>query len=221
MTKHPIFLKSFALLSFGLCVIYLTTKVTSDKLSTAQPSFDGPVAPLKVSGPETSDGGSGDLALLREQMNSLQRELNSLRQQNLTKPKSAVPVTIPAVNEPQDLRRDPTAVAEAETARRGEMAIIESKFRNEPRNQQWATGAASQIRETLNTNQIPEDNLRNVECRSNTCRVELVNDQSGNMEKSLPLIINQLGATLPSMVADQIDQGNGVATTVLYLSSAP
>lgn len=63
--------------------------------------------------------------------------------------------------------------------------------------------------------------VRNLECRSRTCRVEIDDDRAGAVSKELPVFVQQLADTLPSTQADHIDDGNGHTTMVLYMTRNP
>jgi hypothetical protein len=216
MTRNTVLLKSAAALAFVLCVIYAIIKTSGDQIAPAQSVLIVPSMATVPSNSEKADESTQELIVLREQVDLLRAELNSLRQQTLNATNTSSPTS--NVNEPGDSRRDASAMADAEVAHRAQMTVVESGFRNELRNPQWADGTSTQIREALSASQIPQENLRDIDCRSNTCRVEILNKGDDDLMKSLPLVINQLGTTLPSMTADQLDQGNGISTTVLYFS---
>ncbi len=74
------------------------------------------------------------------------------------------------------------------------------------------------VQEALAGNETASTALRAVECRSSTCRVEIVDDGTGKLAMAVPLFILQLGKTLPYAMVNQVDQGNGAKTMILYMS---
>ena len=59
----------------------------------------------------------------------------------------------------------------------------------------------------------------NVDCRSRTCRVEIADNQSGKLDKELPLFVNSVGGTLPNMKAERVGDRSGPSTMVLYFTN--
>ena len=98
------------------------------------------------------------------------------------------------------------------------MADIASDFQKEATNAAWARSTTSALQSQLTASEALRTTMRGVECRSQTCRVELDDDGSGKMAKEIPLFIQQFADSLPSMQADHIDDGNGHRTLVLYMT---
>jgi len=57
--------------------------------------------------------------------------------------------------------------------------------------------------------------LRNLECRSETCRVEVVNDHQPEFDKQLPLLPLRLNE-LPAAQYDQSPEPDGKVRTIVY-----
>jgi len=108
--------------------------------------------------------------------------------------------------------------AEHERAYRAYMAGVDAAFRAEPIDPAWSSAASSLVRTALSGDSDLRRLLRNVECHSRTCRVELADDGPGKLGVLLPMFAQQVGDQLPSVVADRIANPAGVATIVLYMS---
>ncbi|MES2353484.1 MAG: hypothetical protein V4568_03605 [Pseudomonadota bacterium] len=160
-----------------------------------------------------------DLTALREEVAVLRAEVSMLRRRIPTQGQAqAETEDTPAMTAEKNARTDPLARAEAEKAHQKQMAGVEAAFRNEPNDSKWSSRAASTLQDALTGDDAARANMRNVECRSHTCRVEIIDDGSGQLAKSMPLIAQRVAQTFPTMTANQIDQGNGTSTTVLYMS---
>ena len=172
-------------------------------------------SPLLSTSPDSRnpEGKADDMAALREEVAFLRAEVSSLRRQ--------MPRQTQANTDTQatdNSRTDPTARAEAERSYQKQMAAVESAFRNEKTDTKWSISAASVVQQALTSDESMRPNIGNVECRSNTCRVEITDDGSGGLSKSLPMFAQQVGQTFPTMTVNNIDQGNGVSSMVFYLS---
>jgi len=118
-----------------------------------------------------------------------------------------------------DPRRDPLARLEAERVERMRVASTESDFRGERDDRTWSPSAVANVRAVLDqTGDTALLQVRSIECRSQTCRLEVGADANGALERALPLISSRLAQSLPRMTAAKIDQGNGGEATVLYFS---
>ena len=117
------------------------------------------------------------------------------------------------------LESDFCAREEAERLERRRVASIESSFRGEKEDARWSQGATSAVRTALTgADESLRSQVRSIECRSHSCRVEINADAGGQMAVDLPLVVDHLGQALPNVTAGQIDQGDGRQATVLYLS---
>jgi hypothetical protein len=155
-----------------------------------------------------------DLEQLRLQIALLHRDVAEIRLQ-LARPSSAAR-QIEAVPDP---RVDPEARAQVEQLRLLRVARIESTFRREEYDARWSQGANASVRAALaEVDESLRNQVRSVECRSQSCRVEIASGASGPLGQSLHLILGRLTTTLPNVTAAQVDQGNGEQATVLYLA---
>ena len=117
-----------------------------------------------------------------------------------------------------DVRSNVLSRAEANRERQMQIAGVESGFRKESIDQKWATTATSAVQYALNSEDAGRLQANSIECHSATCRVEVSDDGSGRLDKSLPILAQQLAGTLPNIIANRVDQPNGSSTLVLYMS---
>ncbi len=180
-----------------------------------------PIEPTPLHAPVgvEQERGVNSSEVLRQEVVSLRAELLAFRQEAAAKSAAPEPTRAKGVN--KDVLTDPHARAEAEADRQMQMAAIESAFQNESNHPQWASATTNVIRQALDGVGIAQSSLRNIECRSHTCRVEIADEGSKDLPKSLPLLALQVGQTLPSITAQRIDGQVGGAATVLYLSAKP
>lgn len=98
---------------------------------------------------------------------------------------------------------------------------LDEQFRQQTTDKAWSDQTQTIIKSALLAQQISENDVIALECRLNTCRVELANDANNNPPdiSNLPLLIGQ---NLPQLTVDNRntydDQAN---TTVVYLSNQP
>jgi hypothetical protein len=151
-------------------------------------------------------------------MARLNAQVSALREQmaeNQASPSADAGAVDP---EPGPARRDPAERAQQETEWHAHMMEVDSDFQSEAMDPRWASSTASAVQRTVNASDAMRGNMRSVECRSQTCRVELDDDGSGAMSKELPIFVQQFAETLPSVQADRIDDGSGRTTMVLYMA---
>ncbi len=155
-----------------------------------------------------------EFAQMRQQIAFLRREVADLRAQV-----SRLPGNPHTAEAEAAARRDPEARAEAEREERLRAAATEQAFRNEQRDPRWSPGTSASIRSALaDLDESVRNQVRSVECRTQSCRVEIGADNSGTLMRDLPIMLGRLGAVLPNATATQVDQGDGRQATVLYLS---
>ncbi|HEX8615552.1 MAG TPA: hypothetical protein VF800_30075 [Telluria sp.] len=172
-----------------------------------EPARAAPLPPPQRAAPAAAPPGAplpNDVAQLRQEVASLRREVAELRML-LTR---AAPAPQPAGTLATPLTSDAQAVAPAETM-----------FRAEQVDQAWSSQASAAIRTALaQANAGLEPQVRMLECRTKTCRVEVNPASADLLESAMPTVLANLGATLPNMTATQVGSGDGSEATVLYLS---
>jgi hypothetical protein len=160
-----------------------------------------------------SDADAG-LAELRQQVALLRREVADLRGKV-----SHLPGMDDVAARQPDSRTDPVALEDARQTERLRIASTESAFRSEQSDARWSQGATASVQAALaQADESMRSQVRSVECRSQSCRVELNASPGAAPAQDLPLVIARLGQVLPHVTAGQIDQGDGRKATVLYMS---
>jgi hypothetical protein len=155
------------------------------------------------------------LAALQEEVASLRAEFLALQHQ-LTR--QAESVHSGTESQPAPDMHDPGVRAEAARERHAEIEAVDAAFRKQAIDPTWSANTASTIREVLNSEEVGEMQANNIDCRSDSCRVELHDDGSGRLGKSLPIFALQMAGQIPSITADTIAQADGSSTIVLYMS---
>jgi hypothetical protein len=155
---------------------------------------------------------SGQVARLNAQVSAIERQLRGMSR--------TVAYENPRVEEGrhQEPANDPVARAEAESRRREQMEAVEASFRQEASDPRWSADVTATVQGVLASKEAASIELRGLECRSSTCRIEIVDDGNGKLAMAMPLFILHLGRTLPHVVVDHIDDGDGAKVMILYMS---
>ncbi|HEY5955791.1 MAG TPA: hypothetical protein VIV60_04525 [Polyangiaceae bacterium] len=95
------------------------------------------------------------------------------------------------------------------------LAEVEAKFGAERLDNRWASETQSMIERGLTETPGLRSAMRKLECRSETCRLELV--ETGDVAGSMGPFIHQLGTSLPMSKSDLVEEGNGKSVHVIYL----
>jgi hypothetical protein len=203
MKRSRWFLAVVAMLVVGLSIaVYRAVRVS------AEPATSAAAAPRRLPATGTE---SPEVSELRQELFRLRHQVYAQGQRLATdssRPQAAAPAEPPG----------PEARAEAERKRKDYVAGIDAAFRKEVRDPQWSTATTSTVQSALAADDELRPLGRGVECRSQTCRVEITDDGSGSLGKLLPMFVHHVGPALPTMTADRVVDGSGGATMVLYLS---
>jgi len=199
----------------GLCIagtfaiVGMLSRERGDSFAAAVLSAGGPASPAEIGALPQQDLTplKQDIASLRAEVSALRRRLQDLA---VAGPDTAETSTA--------LRRDPATLAAAEHERQQQMAMFETRFRQESSDARWSLDAEHTVQEVVARNEALQDSLVGLECRSQTCRVELLEQDSSETMKVMPLFFQQLAQTLPSVTANYEDAGDGGRVAVLYMS---
>ena len=157
---------------------------------------------------------SDELARLAQQLAQLRREVDGMRQQlaGLVVRPPGAPVSAQAT-------ATPPAGLDTEQAEVLRLSALESSFRAETNDSAWSRKALADVSAALSmAGETLRSQVRIIECRSRSCRVELGAEASETLAHDLPLVVGQLGRTLPNVSVGQFDPGDGRRGTVLFLS---
>ena len=190
------------------------------RTAISEPATEHPVEQL-VAGAVTPE--ARELAELQREMARLRVQVWNQGQRLTADPAKVVaydPATtqVPDPSPAQDPRINPEARAEQERQYHEYMAGVEGAFRNEVRDLQWSSATSSVVRAAITGDDDLRTLARDMECRSHTCRVEIVDDGSGKLDKVLPAFTQQVGQDLPSLAADHVEDAGGGKIIVLYMS---
>jgi len=189
-----------------------------------QPSEDTPhsgaVSVEHLSTVMTVPGGQAenlaDMAALTGEVDSLKAEVKALRQQLAAQSsRVASRADAPPASE---VRSDPGSREDAAVTRQAQMEMIDAAFRRQSIDQSWSANTTSAIHDVLNSTEVGGLQAETIDCRSNSCRVELHDDGTGRLSKSLPIVAQELAGSMPTITANTIPQGDGTANVVLYMS---
>jgi hypothetical protein len=194
------------LLGISLCwIVYRSARPPAEA-----PAVEGARAAASTATPEPAD-----LAELQQQVARLKSQMWSQEQRLAAADPAKAAVKDPAAKDP---RTDPEARAAEERKHKELVAGIDAEFHNEPTSSKWASAMSSTIQTAVADDNDLRPLVRGFECRSQTCRVEIADDGSGKLNKSLPMFVDQVGRDLSKVVFDRIGAGDGAVTRVLYLS---
>jgi hypothetical protein len=167
-----------------------------------------------------SPAGDAPVAQLATQVEALQRSLSAVQSQLASQKQASAPDHAVAAKDSQPPELDVAAQRDQELERRRVyMAGVAAGFNNEKIDPAWAARVASRVSATFEANEELRKRLRGVECRTQTCRVQMDEDGSVALSRQMPFLSLSLVDVLPSMSVDHIDQGNGHSTMILYMSS--
>lgn len=191
---------------FAAMGMYVLLVPSTDRARGPHTVFHG--APAQASPAAPVQQGQGDLMALLE---NLRREVAVLRDKVAASEKAA------AQPEPQPPPTPEEAARQMEQWRE-HMVVVADAYAREPADQAWAAQTSELIHAKAQGSQWLRSAVRGVECRSHSCRVELVDDGSGNVAKGVPIFVNQLGTALPLAQADHGQDDSGQKTVTLYFT---
>jgi hypothetical protein len=111
----------------------------------------------------------------------------------------------------------PEEVARQKAVWHEHMLEVEAGYQTEVRDPRWAREAQESITRALANLPTVSKGLRSLECRSETCRLEVTSDHQPEFQKELPLLPLGLQG-LPSAQFDQQPEPDGKERTVVYFS---
>jgi hypothetical protein len=159
----------------------------------------------------------GEVVSLRHDIEALKAELSRRPKAETTDREEESPSSSQTGSEQQPGGGGEKKAEEGEKLR-AMVARAEEEFANEPYNASWSSAINASIQGLANKNEGIRSALRSAECRSRTCRVELLDNVAANLGKNLPAFLSEFAAALPNVTADRITGADGTSSYVLYLS---
>jgi hypothetical protein len=147
----------------------------------------------------------------------LERSLSALKSQ-MARRDDGTPHAVPTSDVKEPLSVEEQRAQDAERMHTY-MAGVAQSFSEEKVNAGWAASASSRVGTVFEGDEVLKDVARTVECRAQTCRVQIEDDGSGRLSQRMPFIAIGLADVLPTISAERIDRGNGRSAMVLYMSS--
>jgi hypothetical protein len=183
----------------------------------AAPSSAAAVAPAKSITTETPSKRAGSASGTQLRVARLEAELAALREHVAEKEgaSSAPSATAELEAEPPPTEED---LKRGQEQWHATMAEVEANYQAERRDPRWSQEAAAKLNEALAGFPALSKSVRSIECRSDTCRVEVIDDQKGDFAKQLPLLPQKLAGSLPRLQADFEAQPDGTVKRTLYFS---
>ena len=164
------------------------------------------------------------VALLRSDLDEVQRQLRQLVQSASQTPLSAKPsgAEEPAdavVLSEQELREQEADMIEAENQRSlARMAAGEAALQQESADGIWSIQAAEALREALANEALSGTTVQDIDCRSTLCRLQVMHDnreQQALFEHDFRFKVGQL---LPRMMMHSEEQTDGTISVTIYLA---
>jgi len=176
----------------------------------------------EASSPAPGRTASSEVALLRREVERLRDEVSDLAEASGVRRELAeLRSQIAAMQEGRAAAQQlvPAAAEQAERDRELEMQAVETRFQEEAIDAVWSEGASAAVLEALEDPETDALEIRSLDCRSKTCRVEIAEDESSDSAGMLPTFLMRLNEALPRTVASRIELADGSASTVLFLSA--
>jgi hypothetical protein len=169
--------------------------------------------------PRANDGQSAQLVA---RLDELQRNVAALKAQLASQQTArSAPQPLPAsgdASSPEPQSVEAQRAADAERLRDYMVGVAQS-FANEKIDPVWASHASARVRSTFEGDEGLSRIAHTVECRAQTCRVQIDDDGSGSLNARIPYLTLGLADVLPQVSAEHIDQANGRGAMVLYMTN--
>jgi hypothetical protein len=142
-----------------------------------------------------------------EELSAMRREMADMQSQ---RPQAQ------AMSLASSVRHDVEARDNAQRVQMQRAANIEAAFRSEKVNLRWSRATMEILRTAFEgDDEVLRGQVRSIECRSQSCRIEIDDSADASLQKHLPFIAERLAPMLPNMSAAQSAQS---PTTLLYFS---
>lgn len=163
------------------------------------------------------------ITVLKQEIIGLKTEIQHIKGTLAQKNSNEISKTNLNVDSPTKLQhasRSKEQSAATESAR--ELGLkLDQQFRQQTTDKDWSEQTQTAIKNALISQKIPEADVIGIECRLDSCRIELANDSYNNPPdiSELPFL---LGQKLSQLIVDNRNSYDELAnTTVVYLSNQP
>jgi len=99
------------------------------------------------------------------------------------------------------------------------MAEVAFAFEQEALDRAFATTMNDAVNRAMQDDPVIQKVAGKVDCRFRTCRVEIHDAKSNEVNQQLPGFLRSVGGSLRRAQADYVDGANGQKTVVLYLTN--
>ncbi|WP_394751851.1 hypothetical protein [Crenothrix sp.] len=154
-----------------------------------------------------------EMVLLKTDVQALKLQLASLKNQIQSSPKTKASNAIKHDN--TIARNDEAMLAEEQKHFAVEGAALESAFRQQTVNAKWSAETIDLIGKGLASDKIGASSMISLECRSDTCRLELANNGK-NQPPDFVEFPQQIAGELSNLMVSQTESSD--SSTVFYLS---
>lgn len=191
----------------------------NSRITTAAPD-SGPHTDAHADGPDlTARAVKDDVTALRTEVTHLQRRVDALAAE-VSRSRPDAGRSAAQRNSEIDPDAPPFDEAQAETELRQKFDAIATAFEAQPVDQAWVAKAEETLRLALAGVELGQTAPIDLRCRATICRIVAQHsDQTAreSFEESLQI---KVADQFPSLAFDQIDDGNGLTTTTVYLFRA-
>ena len=220
-------MKSKLLNIAGIIVLVAFTALTSRQVDTSQPPPPSAQSPDSNLPRQTSrtitETHSGDLLTavndLRSELHRLNADMANLRRQVAelqSRPSASAAIEI---DKTASAKETAVALTEARQQRQQLLDATASAFGQEIVDTDWSVATTARLHEALGHGTDSGALIRAVECRSTTCRVELVDDGSGKFNEMFAMATLKLADILPNALVQPADETmGGTPSSIVYLS---
>jgi hypothetical protein len=194
------------LLGLVLCVMVYRSRSATE----APPNHDDRAAGASPAGERAAISESAELAALRQEVAQLRDVVTIERQKPVTPDPAKTELVDPEI---QALDTQ----AEQERRHREYVEGVAASYGREPVDPSWSSSKMSVIQTALASNPELRQLVRSVECRSQTCRMEVADEASGKPSNAVQSFLAGLGTELPTAIAERVEQAGRPGSTVFYV----
>jgi len=167
-------------------------------------------AAIEVTTPMASSNGSREV---QDRLDLLQAQVAGLRQELAER--QAIAVAAPANSAAAP---DPASTADQDRVMRERLEQVQANFEAEPRDMKWSRATTTELGSAIAGGPMLQAAVLSVDCRSATCRVEMLDDRSPAFHRQLEALARTVGPDLPSMAGERVMRPDGTAIAVYYWS---